>query len=141
MSSVTGQAHGSPAGMSSVRSTPENAATTPSACRAFAVSTLVIRACAYGLRTSAIQTIPGRVRSSTKRACPVRSSGSSLRATGEPIAVAGLSATANSGLRDGLLDRLDDVVVAGAAAEVALERVPDLLLGRVVELLQQRHGR
>src|SRR5439155_14804818 len=36
---------------------------------------------------------------------------------------------------------LDDVLVAGAPAGVALERVPDLLLSRVVELLQQRHGR
>ena len=35
----------------------------------------------------------------------------------------------------------DDVVVAGAAAEVALEPVADLLLGRVRVLLQQRDRR
>ena len=40
-----------------------------------------------GLRTTAIQTMPAIARSSTKRAWPVRSSGSSLRATGEPMYV------------------------------------------------------
>ena len=38
-------------------------------------------------------------------------------------------------------DRLDDVVVAGAAAEVALEALADLGLGRIGILLQQRHRR
>ena len=39
----------------------------------------------------------------------------------------------------GLLHRPDDVVVAGAAADVALERVADLLLGRARVLAQQAH--
>src|SRR6185503_19150282 len=37
-----------------------------------------------------------------------------------------------------LLDRLDDVVIPGAAAEVALEAEADLLLGGARVLLQQR---
>src|SRR6266550_8605302 len=39
------------------------------------------------------------------------------------------------------LDRLDDVVVAGTAAEVALEPHADLLLGRVGVALEQLLGR
>jgi len=39
------------------------------------------------------------------------------------------------------LNGLDDVVVAGAAAEVPFEPVPDLLLGRVRDVLQQARGR
>src|SRR5712691_6879518 len=120
--------------MSSARSWPENAATTPSEASAFETSTLVIRACAYGLRTSAIQIIPGRVRSSRYCAWPVRSSGSSLRRTGVPI-VAVISDAR------GRLHGLDDVVVAGAAAEVALERQPDLGLARLRMLLQQADRR
>ena len=37
--------------------------------------------------------------------------------------------------------RLHDVVVAGAAAEVALEAEPHVVLGRVRDLLEQRHRR
>src|SRR5580700_5294496 len=36
--------------------------------------------------------------------------------------------------------RLDDVMVAGAAAEVARQRPPDVLLGRVRVLVQQLPG-
>ena len=54
MSSVTGQAHGIAAFQSSRRSAPVKTATTPSAAFAAAVSIDVIRACAYGLRTTAI---------------------------------------------------------------------------------------
>src|SRR5215470_17437758 len=64
MSSVTGQAIGSGPAQSSARSAPENAATTPGASDARETSTLLIFACAYGLRTRANQTIPGSERSS-----------------------------------------------------------------------------
>src|SRR5712672_764143 len=37
------------------------------------------------------------------------------------------------------LDRLDDVLIAGAAADVSLERVPNLVLGRTRVLSEQAH--
>ena len=45
----------------------------------------MIFACAYGLLTTAAQTIPGSVRSSMNWDWPVRSFASSLRATGFPM--------------------------------------------------------
>src|SRR6266571_5852533 len=38
------------------------------------------------------------------------------------------------------LDRVDDVLVARAAADVALERVPTLVFARLRVLLEQAHG-
>src|SRR2546428_8898964 len=68
---------------------------------------------------------------------PVRSLRSSLRATLSPIHVF-VSVTAISAPHG--LDGLDDVLVAGAAAEVALERLPHLVLARRGILLEQGHG-
>jgi hypothetical protein len=65
VSSVTSQTHGRVAAQSSARSAPVKAATTPSASLALETSTLVMRAWAKGLRTTAAKTMPGRVRSST----------------------------------------------------------------------------
>ena len=45
----------------------------------------MIVACAYGLRTSDAQTMPGMVMSSMNWDLPVRSLASSLRATGLPM--------------------------------------------------------
>ena len=84
MSSVTGQAHGIAAFQSSCRSAAENAATTPSAFRAASRSTLFTRACAYGLRTTTMLTVPVGAMLSTYVPCPVRSDASSRRLTGEP---------------------------------------------------------
>src|SRR3954454_18380636 len=85
-----------------------------------------------------MKTVPGRVRLSTNEACPVRSLRSSLRGTLVPIqlcaSVAAMSAP------DGL-DGLDDVLVAGATAEVPLERPPYLVLARRGVLLEQADGR
>src|SRR5262249_25650852 len=124
------------------RSAPENTATTPSAARAFDRSTDAMRACAYGLRTTAIHTIPATVMSSTKRACPVRSLASSLRGAAAPIPVAACSLTVIATSSDGgrLLHGLDDVDVAGAPAKVAFEPLPDLLFGRIRVLAQQADG-
>src|SRR5947208_2116084 len=142
MSSVTGQAHGSDPCHSPARSAPENAATTPSAALVFAVSTPAIRACAYGLRKRYTCTIPGTARSSMKRACPVRRRASSLRGTDVPIVAvrSSVAAITDPLRRRGGLDRLDDVVVARTAAEVALEPVADLRLARVRVLGQQADG-
>ena len=60
MSSVTGQAHGIAAFQSSRRSAPVKTATTPSAAFAADVSIAPIFACAYGLRTTAMESVPGR---------------------------------------------------------------------------------
>src|SRR5262249_12989699 len=68
--------------------------------------------------------MPGKAMSSTKRASPVRCSASSLRSAEVPIPFP------FSGTRR-RLDRLDDVVVAGAPAEVPFERLANLVVGRV----------
>ena len=65
MSSVTGQAHGIEPAQSPARSAPLKAATTPSAARAASRLTLAMRACGYGLRTTAMYTVAGSVRLST----------------------------------------------------------------------------
>src|SRR3990172_1275274 len=84
----------------------------------------------------------GVLRSSVYRACPVRNSGSSLRRTGVPtyfsvvaIGVPPSGPRAAHVLR-GVEDGLHDVLVAGAAAQVALEGRANLLLGRVGVLPQ-----
>ena len=76
-SSVTGQAIRS--GPAHSKSVPANAATTPGVSSALDTSTPLTRACANGLRTRDIHSIPGTDRSSVYLPRPVRSSGSSLR--------------------------------------------------------------
>src|SRR5262245_66651490 len=53
---------------------------------------------------------------------------------------AGLRLGRGSHLGGGLLDRLDDVHVAGAAAQVAADAPPDLVLARVRVLTEQPGG-
>src|SRR5690242_6714442 len=74
--------------------------------------------------------------------------GSSTRLTGVPRTSTAMSVS--SGRRGGgrpvthdaggLADRQDDVVVAGAAADVALDRVPDLGVGGVAVVHEQVRG-
>src|SRR3972149_798034 len=110
--------------------------------RALEASSALIRACANGLRTTVIHSIPGTVRSSVYSACPVRNSGSSLRRTGVPtyFSVVAIvdppSGPRAAHVLRGVEDRLHDVLVAGAAAQVALEGRANLLLGRVGVLPQ-----
>ena len=75
---------------------------------------------------------------STHWAWPSSSLRSSFLSTLAPIARP--TSTSAGAVTGHLRDRADDVLVAGAAAEVALERVPDLRLGRVRVLGQQAHG-
>src|SRR5439155_11556647 len=75
---------------------------------------------------------------STNVPLPVRSFRSSLRATLVPIHVC-VSVAAMSAPHG--LDGLDDVLVAGAAAEVALERAANLGLARRRVLLEKADGR
>src|SRR5216683_2911296 len=93
--------------------------------------------------------MPGRVMSSMYRPCPVMRRGSSRRWILAPImVVTAMSAPPRGGLRGRLgcraahgggrrLHRLDDVHVARAAAEVALEAFANLVIGRVRVLLEQ----
>ena len=95
-------------------------------------------ACAYGERTKWMKPMPWRLMSSTKTPWPCTRRRSSLRGTLWPFHVsAGASvsvvsgatvvASASFGRR---LDRLEDVPVAGAAADVALQALLDLVLAR-----------
>src|SRR5712691_4501988 len=96
--------------------------------------------------------MPGRVMSSMYRPCPVIRRGSSRRWILAPImVVTAMSAPSCGGLRGGFcrraahgggrrLHRLDDVHVARAATEVALETLPDLVIGRV-RVLREEVGR
>src|SRR3972149_1250403 len=112
--------------------------------RALEASSALIRACANGLRTTVIHSIPGTVRSSVYSACPVRNSGSSLRRTGVPtyFSVVAIvdppSGPRAAPVLRGVGGRLHDVLGAGAAAQVALEGRPHLLLGRVRVLPEER---
>ena len=143
----------------SSRSLPVRTATTPGADLASLVSMAVIRAWANGLRTMARCSIPGSWMLSVQRVRPVISRWSSLRLRG--LADLGGGAVVDGG-HQATLPRwrptrprrrrrlghragtgrhgLDDVVVAGAAAQVALEPDPDLLLGGVRVLLEHVDG-
>src|SRR2546428_513523 len=144
MSSVIGHTNGNaPTSRSSAVYTP----ITPGMDVAADVSMESIFAWTNGGRTMAIHTMPGAVMLSTKLACPVMSSGSSLRRTACPMK---RSATAilelPSGLRaaqgaGGIEDRLHDVLVPGAAAEVSFDRLAHILLCRGRVLLQDALGR
>ena len=91
--------------------------------------------------------MPCRLTSSTKTPSPWTSRLSSLRGTLWPAPALLRRLDRAPGRRvvslisrhfADRLDRLDDVPVAGAAADVALERLPDLVLGRARVLAQQR---
>src|SRR5262245_25918828 len=93
----------------------------------------LMRACAYGERRIATCAIPGSFRSSMYCAVPVIIPGSSTRFMRAPIRPVVVSSTcvAMSPHRR-FVDCLDDVLVAGAAADVALEPAPDLGVGQPV---------
>src|SRR5487761_2728963 len=129
------------------RSRPVMTARTPGIASAAEASMLTIVAWAYGLRTIDIQVWFLRLTSSMYSPCPRMNRGSSLR-----LRLVGrhgsllrrLDRDGGRGLRTqlagGLVDRLHDVHVAGAAAEVAGDAVADLVLGRVGVLLQEPGG-
>src|SRR5215218_3447852 len=93
--------------------------------------------------------IPGSLMLSVQLPWPVTRAGSSLRGTPPPTNFCGASVTLVPplGRRCGLvhvilrqLDGLHNVFVAGAAAQVAFETLPDLLLGCVRLLLEEAYG-
>src|SRR6187402_1795493 len=92
-----------------------------------------MRACACGERRKYACVWFGWLTSSVNWPAPVRKRTSSLRLTDWPITPVSFAPMARSLSHRGgaLLHRLDDVVVAGAPAKVALELLADLVLGRL----------
>src|SRR4051794_27506600 len=125
------------AGCSAPSSAAENASATPARASAGRTSTERSRACACGLRSTAMCSIPGKRRSSTNAASPRSSRGSSVRRTLAPTACTPMSAL--PGLVGGP-DRADDPLVAGAPAEVPGERLADLRFARRVLVPDQVVG-
>src|ERR1700724_1461256 len=129
MSGVTTHAQGSPP-CSPARSAPLKTATTPGLSRAAEVSTLTIRACAYGLRRNATYSIPGSWMLSVHWVFPVINRASSERLRAVPTSVMARHLVV-AHLVSGGPDRPHDVLVAGAPAQVALQALTDLLVGGV----------
>src|SRR4029450_946518 len=146
MSSVIGQTIGSGPAHSPARSAPLQAPTTPGISSALETSTFSVARWPTGIRTTARCSMPGSVRLSTKLPCPVMSEASSLRRTDVPTNFSVIAISTPSGLGAGhragaVEDRFHDVLVAGAAAEVPLEGLAHLFVGRVGVLLQEAGGR
>src|SRR5215468_1078530 len=93
----------------------------------------LIRAWAYGERRIATCAIPGSFRSSMYFADPVIIPGSSTRFMRAPIRPSVFSSTSVAiSAHRRFVHCLDDVLVAGAAADVALEPAPDLGIGEPI---------
>src|SRR5215813_998527 len=130
--------------LSAASSAPLSTASTPGRAAAALLSMPRIVACACGERTNTAKTCPGRFTSAVKWPRPVMKRWSSLRRTAAPTPVALMAPLL--GRRRPLLspavahslgagrDRLHDVVVAGAAADVAFELMADGLLIELVAL-------
>src|SRR5207249_8067112 len=120
-----------------VMSLPVNTATTPGCRVAAEMSIFRMRAWACGLRTKAAYVMPRSFKSSTYWPRPVMNRGSSRRLIDFPNkrSAATVAMRSTSLLRGHVLgrplDRLHDVVVTRAPAQVALELVADQLLGRL----------
>src|SRR6266571_4516024 len=133
--------------LSGTRSLPVMTATTPGMARAFDVSMFLMRACASGLRAMSMYSMPGSFTSSTYLPFPRMKRASSLRLTlwpMPPISIATALGLPFRGLAHRarrVVDRLDDVHVTGAAAEVAGVRFADLELGGLVVRRKEGDGR
>src|SRR6266704_431989 len=120
--------------LSGTRYWPVMTSTTPGMARAFDVSMFLMRACASGLRAMSMYSMPGNFTSSTYLPFPRMKRASSLRLTlwpMPPISIATASGLPFRGLAHrsgGVVDRLHDVHVAGAAAEVPRDRLAYLEL-------------
>src|SRR3990170_3266616 len=157
------QAHGR--GLRSLKSLPVKTPTMPGSRAAFVVSMRLILAWAYELRSTAAWTIPGSWISSRYLASPVISRGSSRRLTlapkslvtamSRPLLSCGSphrrSRTGNDTrdcrdvlglhLSSGIPDGVDDVLIAGAAAEVAFQAMTDVSLAGVGVPFEDLQGR
>src|SRR5688572_21411207 len=115
------------------KSLPVSTRCTPGCFSALEKSILSINACGCGLRKSFVCSMRGSTMSSAKRVWPVTLARPSTRRRGLPR-------TFMHSLR-GFFDRLEDLLVAGAAAEVARDRFLDAFSGRSGFLFEQRLGR
>src|SRR5581483_932286 len=124
-------------------SAPVNTASTPSMAAAALVSIETIRPCAMSLRLKPRCSMPASLMSSTYVARPWMSRGSSRRLTRAPISLGSLEDTLATGSPPAgrPLYGLDDVLVAGAAAEVTREPLANLALGGIGAAPQQIDGR
>src|SRR3984893_6446992 len=120
------------------RSSPVSTASTPGSARARVVSTRRIRACGWGLRRIRPKSILGSARSSANLVCPLTLAKASGFVSDLPTTVSS-SATALLSRR-GQLDRLEDLQVAGAAAEHARERLLDRVACWLRVAIEQRPG-
>src|SRR5687767_15282507 len=104
-----------------------------------------MRACACGERRIFPHSMPGRVKSAPYWAMPVTFGTPSGRTGLVPTTFSSRSGwgitmamSASSHFDGGVEHRLDDLVVARAAAQVAGQPVADLFLGRIGVALEQR---
>src|SRR6185369_14592771 len=111
--------------------------------QALVVSTDTMRAWAWGLRRISMWSIPGSLKSSVKFPLPRMRRSSSTRLTRAPSPPTEISSTAIHGLHlpGRPLDGVDDVLVAGAAAEVPRDRPPDVVVGGMRVVLQEGRRR
>ena len=107
----------------------------------------LMRAWAYGLRRISMWSIPGSLTSSAKLPLPRMKRASSFRRTVRrcPFRRHYFSPGRRIGrhlshMRRRVLHRLDDVHVAGAAAEVPADGPPDVVVRGIGVVLQQRGG-
>src|SRR2546422_1167677 len=129
------------------RSGPVSTACTPSSCFARVTSIETMRACGSVLRSSLQYSMRGNARSSAKRVAPVTFSTASTFRSAFPMTLC--LAIQRFPFRLGFfapharrrqLHRLIDLDVAGAAAEVAGERVLDFVSGRPGIGFEERFG-
>src|SRR5512138_2289888 len=120
---------------------------TPGSFSAFEVSIDLIRACGCGLRSTLPQIMPGMLVSAANWARPVTLSMPSGRMVRWPIHlllvttfIGVISRSLRAHFSRGFHHRADDLVIAGAPAEIAGEPEADFLLARIRVLLQKRVG-
>src|SRR5262245_60212531 len=133
-------------GLSSGMSAAVSTARTPGSARAFEASMRLIRACAYGLRSSRACSIPGSWISATYWVRPVTFSGASNRGMDTPMPrtwrVVIITATGSVlPCLTGGADSGHHLRVARAAAQVAGDAQADVCLSWGGVLGQQRAGR
>src|SRR3972149_1370098 len=126
------------------KSLPVITARTPGRARARLASICTILAWGWGLRTSLPCSMPGRKMSSAYSAWPVAFSQPSFFGVGLPMMRYSLRASISISaallfrqLAGGVLNGLDDLEIAGAAAEVADDGLPNLVFAGIGLLAQQ----
>src|SRR5439155_19160617 len=113
-------------------------ARTPGSARARPTSRLTMRACAWVLRKTLPTSMPGSAKSAAYTAVPVTLPGASNRGSDLPTTCSSLVAIPSPPRRNGAAGRhhrVGDLLVPGAAAEVAFQRLSHVGLGGAGTLL------